>query len=376
MSLNKESLQRMLEENILGYWTGLRDPAGGFFGEADFRGAIHPEAPRGAVLCARIAWSFSASYLALGRKEYLEAAVWAGDYFLRHFIDPLYGGVFWSVDASGQPLECKKQLYAQAFGIYGLSELYLASGEERYRDAAASLYGIIEKHYADHAFGGYTEALARDFSSLKDMSLSDKDINADKTMNSHLHLAEAYANLYRVLPSEGLRKATVPLLELLTSRMVNKEGHLLLYFTKDWSPLPCRPSPGHDIETSWLALECALALGDESLFEELRPRCRRLADAGNTILRPDGSLEGNPEWWVYAETVVGNLWLARYHGETSARERAEATLEYIFNNLVDPSGEWYWSILPDGSPDRSQPKAGFWKCPYHNSRMCLELLRD
>ena len=353
----------------------LKDPSGGFFGEADPQGRIRTDAPRGAVLCSRIVWSFSAAYLALGRKEYMEAAVWAGEYFLQHFIDRCHGGVFWSVDASGRPLESKKQLYAQGFGIYGLAELYRATGNLRYKDAATTLYRVVESHYADTVYGGYIEALARDFSPLKDMSLSDKDINADKTMNSHLHLAEAYANLYRIWPDSHLKEATVRLLDILTGRMVDADGHLLLYFTKGWSSHPCSPSPGHDIETSWLALECAEALNDMDLFNELLSRCRRLADAGNTILRADGSLEGNPEWWVYAETVVGNLWLASRQGEAEGFPRAQATLNYIFEHLVDPSGEWYWSLLSDGTPDRSHSKAGFWKCPYHNSRMCLELLK-
>ena len=365
----------MLEDNILSYWMSLKDPSGGFFGEVDPQGRIRTDAPRSAVLCSRIVWSFSAAYLALGRKEYLEAAVWAGEYFLQHFIDPSQGGVFWSVDASGQPLESKKQLYAQGFGIYGLAELYRATGDIRYKDAAIDLYKVVESHYADTVYCGYVEALARDFSPLKDMSLSDKDINAYKPMNSHLHLAEAYANLYRIWPDPRLQKATTRLLDILTGRMVDAKGHLLLYFTNDWSALPCHPSPGHDIETSWLALECAEALGDSDLFKTLLPRCRRLAKAGNTILRADGSLEGNPEWWVYAETVVGNLWLASRQGEAEALPRAQATLNYIFDPLVDPSGEWYWSLLPDGTPDRSHSKAGFWKCPYHNSRMCLELLK-
>ena len=374
--MDRTLVQQMLEENILSFWKTMRDPAGGFFGEADFEGLIHPEAPRSAVLCARIIWSFSAAYRVLGRMEYLDLAQWAGKEFLTHFIDPVYGGVYWSTDASGKPLEDKKQLYAQAFGIYGLSELFRASGEERYRDAAVDLWLLLLREFRDPMHGGYIEALARDYSPLMDMSLSGKDINAGKTMNSHLHLAEGFTNLYRIWPDQVLRRETAFLLDILTGRMIGSDGHLLLYFDDGWTPLPSQPSPGHDIETSWLALECAEALDDSPLTEELFSRCRRLADAGNAIVRPDGSLDGNPEWWVYAEMVVGNLWLAHEHADVQARERAQAIWTYIRENLTSPSGEWYWALRPDGTPDPSYPKAGFWKCPYHNSRMCLELLRD
>ena len=374
--MNKAQVQAMLQENILGFWKRMRDPDGGFYGEADFNGVIRRDAPRSAVLCARIAWSYAAAFRAFGRADDLKLARWAGDDFLAHFIDPVYGGAYWSTDASGKPLEDKKQLYAQAFGIYGLSQLYRASGDPRYKVAAAGLWEIVRRHFHDRVHGGYTEALARDFSPLTDMSLSGNDINAPKTMNSHLHLAEGLAELYRIRPDDTLRGETAFLLDLLTGRMTDGTGHLRLYFREDWTPLPSQNSPGHDIETSWLALECAEALGDRSLFEALLPRCRRLADAGNAIVRSDGSLEGNPEWWVYAEMTVGNLWLSREHHDAEARIRAQKILDFIRVHLTDPDGEWYWSLRSDGTPDPAYPKAGFWKCPYHNSRMCLEILRD
>jgi mannobiose 2-epimerase len=318
--------------------------------------------------------------------EYLVAAVHARDYFLDHFCDHKYGGVYWSVTAQGERLDTKKQLYAQGFAIYGLSELYKVTRDDEVLKNAINLYKVVETHFADRAHGGYIEALARDFSPLEDMSLSAHDINADKTMNSHLHILEAYANLYKVWPDEGLKEAVEKLLILVGTRIMAADGHLQLYFKRDWTVLPGAVSYGHDIETSWLALECAFALKDVDIVNRVRPWAVAMGMAGNEGLLPDGSLryekltdgtfDDSRQWWVQAETVVGNLWLWKYHDETLSADKALRCWDYIREHLIDEKdGEWWWAVLPDGSLDKAQPKAGFWKCPYHNTRMCLQVLQ-
>ncbi len=372
---------------ILDWWEGLEDPSGGFFGEAGPDGTVHPRADRGVILGARILWAFSAAYTALGRRDCLDAATRAFDYFTSHFIDPEYGGVFWSVNADGEPLDTKKQLYSQGFAIYGLSEYFRACGNPAALEAAREVFRVTETYFADDVHGGYIEALARDFSPLEDMSLSAHDINADKTMNSHLHVLEAYANLYSVWPDDTLAERVRELLDIVCLKVMHPSGHLQLYFSRDWTPLPGAWSYGHDIETSWLALECADVLGDPALVQRVAEFSRALAAAGNEGLQSDGSLiyERHPdsrqdffrEWWVQAEAVVGNVWAWKRLGDASGLERAAATWDYIRTHLLDTSnGEWYWGINPDGTPDLSRPKAGFWKCPYHNSRMCLQLLQQ
>ena len=381
----RKEVREVLENNILNYWLSLQDPHGGFYGEADGTGEINGSAPRGVILNARIIWAFSAAYRSLGKEAYLQAAEHAAAWFLTHFCDPESGGVYWCVDAAGEPLETKKQLYAQGFAIYGLSEFYAASGNGEALRCAIGLYQAVESRFKDPVNGGYVEALARDFSPLEDMSLSAHDINADKTMNSHLHLLEAYANLYRVWPDEGLRKAVLDLLDLVCGKVMGPDGHLRLYFSRDWSVLPGGVSYGHDIETSWLALECAMALDDSEAVERVRPASLRMGRAGNEGLRADGSmiyekledgtLDLSRQWWVLAESVVGNLWLWKYHDDPEGPDRAMSTWAYIRDNLVDrDNGDWFWGIHPDGTPDKESPKAGFWKCPYHNGRMCLEML--
>lgn len=389
METRSEKFLQEVRENltscILPYWLKLKDPRGGFYGEVAPDGTVLYDAPRGVILNARIIWSFAAAYQALPETPYLVAAVHARDYFLDHFCDHKYGGVYWSVDAAGERLDTKKQLYAQGFAIYGLSELYKVTGDDEVLKNAINLYRVVETYFADKENGGYIEALARDFSPLEDMSLSAHDINADKTMNSHLHVLEAYANLYQVWPDEGLKEAVQKLLDLVGTRIMGADGHLQLYFRKDWSVMPGGVSYGHDIETSWLALECADALKDIDVVNRVRPWALSMGKAGNEGLLPDGSMryeklldgkyDDSRQWWVQAETVVGNLWLWKYHADPQGADRALAAWNYIRENLVDEKdGEWWWAVLEDGSRDLSQPKVGFWKCPYHNTRMCLQVL--
>lgn len=380
-----KEVQACLEENILPFWLALKDPRGGFYGEMTADGKVQFDAPRGVILNARLIWSFAAAYAALHKTEYLVAAVHARDWFLDHFCDHKYGGVYWSVSASGERLDTKKQLYAQGFAIYGLSELYKVTRDDEVLKNAVNLYRVVETYFADREHGGYIEALARDFSPLEDMSLSAHDINADKTMNSHLHILEAYANLYQVWPDDGLKEAVERLLDIIGTKVMRPDGHLQLYFSRDWQVLPGGVSYGHDIETSWLALECAFALKEVDVVNRVRPWALKMGLAGNEGLLPDGSMryeqlltgsfDDSRQWWVQAETVVGNLWLWKYHGVTQGAQVALSAWTYIRECLVDPEGgEWWWAVLPDGSLDKAQPKAGFWKCPYHNSRMCLQVL--
>ena len=374
-----------LEQNILPYWLTLADPKGGFQGEVLSDGTVLPDAPRGAILNARILWAFSAAYAALHKSEYLVAAMHAKEWFIKHFCDHKHGGVYWSVTPDGERLDDKAQLYAQGFAIYGLSEFYKVTHDDQALKAAVNIFRIVEKYFHDNENGGYIEALARDFSPLADMSLSAHDINADKTMNSHLHLLEAYANLYKVWPVPELRERIVELLDIVGTRVMGEDGHLQLYFRRDWSVIPGAVSYGHDIETSWLMLECAMAIGDIDVVTRVRPWARKLGIAGDEGLLADGSMryekhrdgtfDDERQWWVEAEAVVGNFWLWKYHGDDAAADRAFALWAWIRDHLLRPDGEWYWAILPSGAPDLSHPKAGFWKCPYHNTRMCLEILK-
>ena len=386
----KREMRDVLTQNILRFWLDRMTDRenGGFYGRIDNSGVLHPEAEKGAILNARILWSFSAAYRVLGDPEYLEAATRAKDYIIDHFIDKEYGGVYWSVDYLGRPLDTKKQFYAIGFAIYGMSEYARATGDREALDYASQLFDCIEEHAFDPEHNGYIEACTREWGEIADMRLSELDANFPKSQNTHLHIIEPYANLYRCLKVPKVEAALRNIIGIFTDRILNPETHHLdLFFEMDWTRGAGHlESYGHDIECSWLMHEAALVLGDKEVLAKVEPIVREVAKASEKGLRPDGSMihEANLDtghvdddlhWWVQAENVVGWFNLYRYFGDETALERAGRCWDYIKSQLIDyEHGEWYWSRHADGTLNTVDDKAGFWKCPYHNSRMCLEIL--
>lgn len=382
----RQELLDNLTTNILTYWSEkMVDPRGGFFGRRDGYDRLDENAEKGAILNARILWSYSAALRLTGSDEYREMALRSRDYILNHFIDKEYGGVYWSLNADGTPLDTRKQFYAIAFTIYGLSEHFRATGDEKSLELAKSLFHDIEKHSRDFEKDGYLEAQTRDWQPIADMRLSDKDDNASKTMNTHLHIMEGYTSLLRVWRDPELLEATRGLLRIFLDRILDRETwHLGLFFNDDWVRQDGIFSYGHDIEASWLMLETAMVVGDKELYDETLAATEKIAFAalegrkkdGSMVYERhgDGTLDTDLHWWVQAEDVIGQLYLAAYHGKPEFIRDAEESWRYIKDNLVDyDNGEWYWSRLgSDGSVNRKDDKAGFWKCPYHNSRMCIE----
>lgn len=389
METLKKEMKQCLENNILRYWIDkvTDNEHGGYYGRVDGHDQVHPEAEKGAILNGRILWAFSAAYRVLKKQEYLDAATRAKDYVLDHFIDKEYGGVYWSLDCEGNPLDTKKQTYAIGFVIYGLSEYARATGDKQALDAAIKLYHDIEAHAYDAVNGGYVEALTREWNPIADMRLSDKDENGAKTMNTHLHVIEPYTNLYRVWPSKKLRESIHRLLDVFTDKLYNKETHHLdLFFDNEWHGRRNIESYGHDIEATWLLWETALVLGEDDVKAKLGPIVVDLAKAADEGLHPDGSMiyehwkdtgktDRQRQWWVLCENVIGHANLYQYFHDTSAQKVAKDCWTFIDKHLVDHvNGEWHWSVDDNGKINLEDDKAGFWKCPYHNSRMCLEII--
>lgn len=378
-----------LRNNILPYWMEqMTDPNGGFYGRRDGNDRLDPQAPKGAILNARILWSFAAAYRVLGKTEYLVMAERAKREIIDKFYDKEFGGVYWSLDAGGKPLDTKKQFYAMGFAIYGLSEFARATGDAEAKEYALRLFHDIEKHSRDRVSNGYVEAKQRDWEPIADMRLSDKDWNASKTMNTHLHIIEPYTNLLRVItPADkdyaALREATTNLLNLFLDKFMQPNGHLGLFFNDEWIRQDRIISYGHDIEASWLMLETAQVLDYEALLERTLKATGHIAAAALEGRCADGSMvyerhgngayDNDKHWWVQAENVIGQLYLARFHAHPEQLARSYQTWRYIADRLVDNEhGEWYWS-RKGTEINRADDKAGFWKCPYHNTRMCLEV---
>ena len=390
VSIFKQEVREVLENNILRFWIDrMQDNEhGGFYGRIDNNNVLYADADKGAILNARILWTFSAAYRVLGKSEYLKIATRAKQYFIDHFIDLEYGGVYWSLDYKGQPKDTKKQFYAIGFAIYGLSEYARATNDQEALEQAINLYRCVEEHALDKEYNGYIEAMTRNWQPIDDMRLSEYDANYPKSQNTHLHIIEPYANLYRVWPSKELEASLRNIIGIFTDRILNPETHHLdLFFEMDWKRGAGQlESYGHDIECSWLMHEAALVLGDQKVLNKVEPIVQIVAKASEKGLNVDGSMiheanltagtkDDDLHWWVQAEAVVGFYNIYQHFHDEAALEKALRCWQYIKENLIDyQHGEWYWSRHRDGSLNTVDDKAGFWKCPYHNGRMCLEII--
>jgi mannobiose 2-epimerase len=376
-----------LENNILSFWVDKMQDIEyhGFYGQIDGNDILHPEANKGAILNARILWTFSSAYRILKKDEYLAMAQRAFDYITTYFIDKEYGGVYWELDYKGNPVNTKKQIYVQGFILYGFSEFYRATGNKQALKLAKEFFYLIEKCHDDES-GGYLEAYTQDWKPIEDMRLSEKDANEKKTMNTHLHILEPYTNLCRVWDDEQLKTAQKRLIRIFTECILDKEenNHLNLFFDEQWSVKSTAISYGHDIEASWLLYEAAEVLGDNNILTEIKSLSLSIANAVSEGLEADGSMiyekDGNHtdkerHWWVQAESVVGYMHAYENSGNMDYKEKALGIWKYIQNQIVDTvNGEWRWSRMEDGSANHKDDKAGFWKCPYHNGRMCMEMI--
>lgn len=385
----KDRIQQELTANILPFWmTHTIDPVhGGFYGALSNDLTIHNEAPRSAILCARILWTFSAAYRHFGESAYLTTAQRAYEYLTRVFLDPEHGGVYWWVDAHGKPIFDRKHHYAQAFAIYGLAEYYRATQEPQSLALAQSLFHLLEKHAYDPLYGGYIEGSSRTWDALADMRLSDKDLNSRKSMNTMLHMLEGYTNLLRIWDDATLKQQHRKIIEVFLQHIVNhKTGHFKLFFDDQWNSLLEHDSYGHDIEGSWLLVEAAEVQGDEALLDEVRKVAVSIAEAVyRDGIEPDGSIpyEGGPHglvddsksWWVQAEAVVGFYNAYQLSGDERFVETAQRSWQYIEEKFVDrKNGDWFKVLTRDGTPQDSSYKTGPWECPYHHGRACLEMI--
>lgn len=376
-------------EAILSWWTqvAIDESHGGFYGKVDHDNKIYPEAAKGAVLNSRILWAFSSAYSLTRNKKYLQIAERSYAYVSDHFIDKEFGGVYWTVDFSGNPLETKKQIYALAFAIYGLSEYCRASGNEQAKQKAIELYNIILRYSYDERNGGYIEALTRNWRQTGDLRLSDKDANEKKSMNTHLHLLEAFLNLYKTWKDESLKQKLTELIDIFLNHIIDSNTrHLVLFFDEEWNARSTIISYGHDIEASWLIREAAELVEDEFLLNKVKIKSIHLVEAASEGVDEDGGVwyEYNPDTshllkqkhsWPQAEAMIGffNAW--QITREDDYFRKSLDSWEFVKNYIKDKSlGEWYWGVNADHSPMLQEEKAGIWKCPYHNSRACIEII--
>ncbi len=387
-------LKLHLTKKILPFWEKLTDwDRGGFYGYVDRNLDVKTEAYKGCILNSRVLWTFATAARVLGNPEYLRYARHAFD-FMARFEDGEKGGVYWSVTAEGEPLDRTKHTYCQAFAIYGLAAYMRAVGEAdpRYalaRERAFRLFDVIEGPCSDE--GGYGEAFEPDFVPVGNEKLSDnpklmeRGEVASRTMNTLLHVLEAYAEFYRAVPDERIRQAGVACLERFLHVMYNAPARRLeVFYDRDYRSLLDMQSYGHDIEGSWLMWDAVEAMIPENERAPYRAMCLNLAEATcaraftdhgmeNEIV--EGEVEHTRVWWVQAETMLGFDNAYDLSGDPVWKDRVQKQWQYVQDVIVDPreGSEWYWSTDENGVPT-DKPIVEEWKCPYHNGRMCLRLI--
>ncbi len=384
----KKEFENELTGGILNYWVkNVYDPSRKtFYGRIDFDEKKYPDAFLSAVFTTRVMWTFSAAYRYYPTAVYRKMADEAYRILMESFWDEENGGIYWSVNPDGTPVDRKKQFYAEAFFIYALSEYNMIFDDENALDTAKTMFGLMEKYAFDPVFGGYIEAKTADWQDTDDQRLSPKDMDVTKSMNSHLHILEAYTNLYRAWKDETLKKQLKALIRIFLDKIINPETfHFYLFFEDDWTVKSDIDSYGHDIEGSWLLCEAAEVLGDEELLKEVEKVALKMADvtasegfgeSGGLYYEKDGEhLNAQFDWWPQAESVVGffNAWQL-----TKSREYlklSQRSWDFIQKYMVDKQdGGWYATVSPELEVVRAD-KVNGWKAPYHNGRMCMEMMR-
>jgi mannobiose 2-epimerase len=380
-------VENNLYHNIIPFWTtaAVDHVNGGFYGAVSTTGAGDASAPKGVTLTARILWAFSALHLKDKDTLSLETARRAYEYMAGCFMDKTYGGGYYMADHNGKVINDVKYTYANAFVIYGLSEYYRASGDPQALELAKATFMALENAH-DSRNLGYGEFYQRDWSAVPPGTRNEINNNAEKTTNTVLHEIESFANLYRVWKDPLLEKRLCELITVFLDKIINPAtGRQFCEFTADWTPLNDIESYGHDIEGAWLLYECAKISGRKDLIEKCKTACLNMAEATLEAIQPDGRIiyekrNGRPvhsmQWWVPAEAIVGlvNAW--QLSGDELWLDRALLVWQYTDRVLVDKAhGEWHYGLDREGKLLQGMPKVNLWKCPYHNIRMCIEIIR-
>lgn len=395
LAVMRDEVKEELQKDIIPFWKNLRDEKkGGYYGSLSYDLVLDKKSEKGCILNSRITWFFSNAYTLLKEESLLEEAKHGYEFLIKHCVDKEYGGIFWSLNYDGTPLDTTKHTYNQAFCIYALASYYEASKDREALELAFNLFRLIEEKCTDEV--GYLEAFTRDFKPESNEKLSENGVLADKTMNTLLHVFEAYTELYRVtgvLPewreeANEVRCRLAWMMDLFADKIYNPaKRRQEVFFDKDYNTILDLHSYGHDIETAWLIDRGVEVLGEEAYEEKMSPitqalteQIYRVAFDGHSLANEcdRGVVNENRIWWVQAETVVGFLnGYEKTPEHSEYRDAALAVWEFIKEHVVDQrfGSEWFWEVRADGTPIEGRPIVEPWKCPYHNGRMCIEVMK-
>lgn len=371
---------------IIPFWKKLRDDRnGGYYGWLGYDLKLDKKAEKGCILNSRITWFFSNAYMLLGDESLLDEATHGFDFLMDKCVDKENGGIYWSLNYDGTPLDTTKHTYNQAFSIYALSSYYEATKNEQALALARELFGLIEEKCTDE--GGYREAFTRDFKPESNEKLSENGVLAERTMNTLLHVLEAYTQLYKVSKDEKVKERLLWIVDTIENKVYNEELHRQeVFFDSEYNSLIDLYSYGHDIETAWLLDLTLDVIGDDVLTERISKITRDLTDQTYKVAFDGrsfpiecekGVVNEHRVWWAQAENLVGLINGYQRQGKQEYLDAAESQWNFIKEYVVDKreGSEWYWEVDKEGKPYPDRPIVEPWKCPYHNGRMCFEVIK-
>lgn len=383
----KKEIREHLQQSIIPFWKSLRDDTyGGYYGYMDHNLTMDKRAVKGCILNSRIIWFFANAYLTLGDESLLSEARHGFEFMKEFCLDKENGGVLWSVTYDGKPEDTTKHTYNQAFSIYALSAYYDATKDEESIRIAEELYELIEEKCRDE--GGYLEAFDQKFHPMENDKLSENGVIADRTMNTLLHVFESYTEFYRVTKKKEVKERLEWMMDIIAEKIYNPKLHRQeVFFDSEYNTLIDLHSYGHDIETAWLVDRGVEIVGNPEYEAKMTPITKDLtrqiyetAYKSHSLSNEceKGVVDTNRVWWVQAEAVVG--FLNGYQKDKNRPEYLEAAediWQYIKTYLIDTreGSEWHWLLDEEGRPYEDKPIVEPWKCPYHNGRMCIEVIR-
>ena len=382
-----EEVKAHLLNDIIPFWKNLRDDEfGGYYGYMDYDLKLDKKAVKVCILNSRITCFFANAYTLLKDESLLEEAKHGFAFMKEHCMDKENGGIFWSMKYDGTPEDTTKHTYNQAFSIYALSSYYEATHDEEALAMAKELFHIIETKCTDEI--GYKEAFDKEFHEVENDKLSENGVIAEKTMNTLLHVFEAYTELYRVAKLPEVKERLEWIMDTFADKVYNPKLHRQeVFFDRNMNTILDLHSYGHDIETAWLMDRGVEVLGENKYEEKMTPITKDLTAEIYKVAFDGHSLANECEkgvvnvhriWWVQAETVIGflNGW-QKDPSRTEYLEAAKSEWQFIKDHVMDKrqGSEWFWEVDQSGKPYEGRPIVEPWKCPYHNGRMCFEVIR-
>ena len=392
-----------LHKDILPYWMkyGVEKNGHGFYGAVDLKGKPVLSANKTSVLNARILWTFSAAAMLDGNKQYAEMADKAYKVVTEDFEDKKYGGYFMELTSSDKVANDIKHTYAQAFVLYSLCKYYEFRKKTETLQKIKDFFLLLEEKTKDTQNEGYQESFTRDWKLYEKNRMADN--NEPKTMNTHLHVLEAWAALYSVWKDPLVKKRLTEMMELFLDKIIRKEGHFGIFFDEKFNEAEASRgicSFGHDIEGSWLLWEAAEILGNKNIIKRMKPLAIKMVNNIERVaVDKDGGLflestrfgshvKTNKHWWQQSETLVGFMNAFELTRDEKYWETVKLSWNFIDTYLIDHErGEWYTKLNRLGVPFLVEPKddpspyyrndwkIDPWKCPYHNGRSMMEMMK-